>query len=152
VDGEGFWVRGHDRFEMLVVGIEGSGGDGARFEGLLDRCSDSNDWYNSDHTIGCLLGGWLYDVAVSLDVLIAYGHGLSDFAVFIRDMQRLACLKRDNSGSVVSTRLFSSVMIFKSALTYPKCTAPTKRVSSSLHRTARMVHDRCKAQDPAQYS
>lgn len=31
MNGEGFWIRGHDRFEVLVVGIQGSGGDGARF-------------------------------------------------------------------------------------------------------------------------
>ena len=152
MDGEGFWVRGHDRFEVLVVGVEGAGGDRTRFEGLLDRCSDSNDWYNSDHTIGRLLGGWLYDVAISLDVFIAYRHGLSNFAVFVRDMQRLACLKRHNPGILVSMRMVSSVMASKSALTYPKCTAPTRRAFSSLHRKAHMVHDRCKAQGPAQYS
>ena len=137
---------------MLVIGVESAGGDGTRFEGLLDRRSNADDWYDCDHTVGCLLGGRLEDVAVSLDVLVAYRHGLSDFAVFVRDMQRLACLKRDNSGSLVSTCAVSSVMVSKFALTYPKCTAPTRRAFSSLHRTVHMVHDRCKAQGPAQYS
>ena len=152
MDGEGFWVGGHNRFEMLVIGVESAGGDGTRFEGLLDRCGNADDWYDCDHTVGCLLGGRLEDVAVSLDVLVAYRHRLSNFAVLVRDMQRLACLKRNNSGSLISTCVFSSVTVSKSVLTYPKCTAPTRRASSSPHRTAHMVHDRCKAQGPAQYS
>jgi hypothetical protein len=55
VDGERFWVGGHDGFEVLVVGVEGRGGDCAGLESLLDRSGDADDWDDGNHAVGCLL-------------------------------------------------------------------------------------------------
>jgi hypothetical protein len=154
VDGEGVWVGGHDRFEMLVVGVEGCGGDGAGFEGFLDRGGDADDWDDGYHAVWGMLRRRLQDGAVGLDVFVADRRGFGHFAIFIGDVQWFTGLKRNDSGVFVSTRPALPIIpsTSEAELTCPKYTAPTRRVSSSLLRKVQTIHDRCKGQDLEQYS